>query len=75
MTAPLHVAAWADDRRNGPCRDDPPLSSTETDDGKGQGGGERRVERRHGPEDSSPQGGKHGVLKLERRRGCPCRLA
>ena len=37
-----------------PCRVYAPYSSTETDDGKGQGGGERDVQR-HGPDDSSPR--------------------
>ena len=31
------ATARASERRNGPCRDDPPHSSTETDDGKGRG--------------------------------------
>ena len=53
--------------RNGPCRGDPPLSSKETDDGKGQGRGERD-EQRFWPEDSSTQGGKHDVLQDGRRR-------
>ena len=60
-------------RRNGPCRDDPPLSSTETDDGKGRK--ERRVEQRHGPDDSSSLGGKDGVFQFVRRWGCACRPA
>ena len=62
------------ERRNGPCRVYAPLCSTETDDGKGQGGGERDAQR-HGPDDSSPQGGKHGVLQDGRRRGRACRPA
>ena len=42
------------ERRNGPCRVYAPFCSTETEDGKGQGGGERD-ELCHGPDDSSPR--------------------
>ena len=55
------ATARASERRNGACRDDPPLSSKETDDGTGIGRGERD-EQRHGPDDSSLRGGKHTVL-------------
>ena len=52
------------ERRNGPCRVYAPYSSTETDDGKGQERGERD-ELCLGPDDSSPQGGKHGVQQVD----------
>ena len=50
------ATARASERRNCPCRVQPPLSSKETDDGKGQGGGERDEQRRGpSPEAASTQ--------------------
>ena len=66
-TAQTVLSPRTPESRCGPCRVQPPHSSTETDDGKGQGRGERD-EQRHGPEDSSPQGGKHRVLYAGRSR-------
>ena len=64
-TAPLHVAAWAFTHHSAPWI--PTMARAR--------GEERRVAQRHGPDDSSPQGGKHGVLQDGRRRGRACRPA
>ena len=61
-------------RRHAPGRDSAPRRPKGTEHGQEQGGGER-VEQRHGPEDSSLQGGQHGVLFSGRRWGCAGRPA
>ena len=55
------ASARASERRNGPCREQPPHSSTETDDGKGRGGSARRTARPRSGR-CSPPGGRHTVL-------------
>ena len=70
-TPPCILAVCTDDRRHGPCREQTPLSSKETDDGKGQGRGEWRDELRHGPDDSSPTAASTVYFSLDAARPTP----
>ena len=64
------VSSRTADRPHGPCRVLAPLSSTETDEGKGRGGGARGARRVTTTEASSSPAGSSSVLKKSPAGAC-----